>query len=134
MTRATKGFGRLIRLAHAAVARDLAYVLTLAERDAWRGFATVLRARLSPDERAELARAALEALEWQSLGQIVAALRDDGAGPPVPAFDDLAEEARQWADWASPAEIRSFAVASFLRMTPGERRDFLAFGRGRAAA
>jgi hypothetical protein len=133
MTRATKGFGGLITMAHGAVARDLGFVLTLADRDSWCGFTTVLRARLAPEERAELARASLLSCDDAQYAQIMIA-QEAGAGPPVPAFDDVAAEARQWAEWASRAELNAYAVAAFLRMTKRDRADFIAFGQGRLAA
>jgi hypothetical protein len=45
----------------------LTYTLTLGDREAWRGMTKVLVARLSPLERAELARAALLSLEDREL-------------------------------------------------------------------
>jgi hypothetical protein len=53
----------------------LTYTLTLADREAWRGLTKVLACRLSPQERAELARAALLALEDRELAAVVAACR-----------------------------------------------------------
>lgn len=46
-----------------AVGRMVTYSLTLGDRDAFRGLTVVLAARLTPLERAELARAALLSLE-----------------------------------------------------------------------
>jgi hypothetical protein len=50
------------------------YCLTLGRRDDWRGLTLVLR-RLSPVERAELARAALAALDDHELARIGGAFR-----------------------------------------------------------
>jgi hypothetical protein len=133
-SRPSTGFGRLIKTAHAAVARDIGYCLTLGDRDGWRGFTTVIRARLAPGERAELARAALMACDDTDLAMIFEAARDDGAGPPVASFDDVAEEARLWAEWASPEEASAYAVACLFRMTPHDRDAFVAFAQRRAAA
>jgi hypothetical protein len=122
-------------LAHAAVARDFGYVLTLGDRDAWRGFTAVLRARLAPEERAELARAAVLACDDEDVAVMVAALTGcDCAGPPIPAFDRVAEEAENWAACASDEELRAYAVACFLRMSLSDRGAFLAFATRRAAA
>ena len=81
-----------------------------------------------------MGRAALEAMDWEDLGKIVATFRDDGAGPPVPAFDDLAAEAGLWADHASRDELKAYAVAIFRRMQPRDRDAFLAFVQRRSAA
>jgi hypothetical protein len=128
------GFARFIRPAHAAVARDLAYALTLADRDTWRGFTTVLMARLQPEERAELARAALLSVDDSDLAAVTAALVPcDGAGPPIPAFDGVAQEAALWASWASVAELKAYAAATFLALPTRDRRAFIAFAKGRVA-
>ncbi len=61
--------------AYSAAARMLCYTLTLGRRDDWRGLTKVLAARLSPQERAELARAALQALDDTEFADIVRACR-----------------------------------------------------------
>ena len=45
-------------------------------------------------------------------------------GAPRPAFDDVAEEARIWADHASPSEIAHYAFHAFLRMSPDVKKRF----------
>ena len=47
-------------------------------------------------------------------------------GWPIPAFDGLAAEAAQWADWASRAELRAYLHACFSRLPQAERHRALA--------
>ena len=65
---------RVFLPAHSAAGRMVCYCLTLGRRDDWRGLSLVLR-RLSPAERAELARAALAACEDDDLALIGGAFR-----------------------------------------------------------
>ncbi len=68
--------------AFSAVGRMLTYTLTLADLEAWRGLTKVLACRLSPQERAELARAALLSLEDRELAAVVAACRAERGALP----------------------------------------------------
>ena len=54
----------------------------------------------------------------------------DGAGPPIPAFDGVMEEASFWADMASPSELDAYALATVTRMAPARRAAFLSHGGG----
>lgn len=55
------------------------------------------------------------------------------AGPPVPPFTGVMAEASQWADWASPAERKAYALACFTRLSPADRGAFLGYVQGEAA-
>jgi len=68
-----KGFGRLVRPAHAAVARDLGFALTLGNSRDWVGFATVCASRLTLAERGGLAWAAMLTLPADILRQVAEA-------------------------------------------------------------
>lgn len=59
-----------------------------------------------------------------------AALLDLGAGQPVPPLFSVMDAATDWADWASPAELKAYALASYHRMTPATREAFLRYVRG----
>ena len=45
-------------------------------------------------------------------------------GAPRPAFVDVKEDARIWADHASPSEINFYAWHAFLRMSPDIQKRF----------
>lgn len=72
-----------------------------------------------PDDREGLLEAALDHLR---------------AGQPVPPFTGVMAEAALWADWASPAELKAYCLATYTRMRPADQRAFLGFVKGRAAA
>ncbi|MFC4731976.1 hypothetical protein [Salipiger abyssi] len=54
---------KFAKLAHKRVAKALGFALTLARESGWHGFSTVLRTRLTTEERAALAFAALRSLD-----------------------------------------------------------------------
>ena len=43
-------------------------------------------------------------------------------------------EALLWAEAASPDELRAYCLSACKALSPAERRDFLAYASGRAAA
>ena len=114
----------------------IGHALTLhTDTEAWRGLASVLQARLTPFERACLAAVALEAAEDEEVCEILdATVSCRFAGTPLPSFLDPAAEARWWADIASPAELKAWLTACFLRLPKRERVGFLAAAKGRIAA
>jgi hypothetical protein len=59
-----------------------------------------------------------------------AALWDLRAGAPGPTFLSIMDEARTWADFATPAERKAYALASFTSLSPSDRAAFLAHVTG----
>lgn len=55
-------------------------------------------------------------------------------GFPIIAFDSLMAEAAFWADRASPAERKAYALACFNRMPARDQAAFLDYVQGRSAA
>ena len=55
-------------------------------------------------------------------------------GFPIVAFDSLMAEAAFWADRASPAERKAYALACFNRMPARDQAAFLDYVQGRSAA
>ncbi|MBU3028961.1 hypothetical protein [Paracoccus marinaquae] len=55
-------------------------------------------------------------------------------GQPVPAFDSVMAEASHWADWASAAELKAYALACYTRLSASDQHAFLGYVQGRAAA
>ncbi|WP_054302842.1 hypothetical protein [Gemmobacter sp. LW-1] len=55
-------------------------------------------------------------------------------GAPVPPLLNALDEARTWAEWATPFERKAFCLASFNALSPKEQAGFLAHVSGRAAA
>lgn len=61
-----------------------------------------------------------------------AALLDLGAGAPIPPLFSVRDAATDWAEWASNAELKAYALACYNRLRPADRSAFLAYV-GRAA-
>ena len=114
---------------HKKAAKVLGYALTLETPDAWYGASIVWQARMTPQEAAATAWAALHATEPE-LAQMVATAALGGAGAPLPTMEDVMADAGWWADLAAPEERAAYAVACFNRFSPVEREEFLEFARG----
>ena len=124
-----------MRFAHAdhrASARMLGFALVFGEGAGWLAFSAVIHARLSRTERAALAASALIAVDDEDLEPTLDAALG-GAGEPMPWLVSPLDEASTWAAIASNEERRSYALAAFSAMPPGDQREFLAYARSRAA-
>lgn len=121
---------------HASVVRMIGHALTLrTDVEVWHGLVSVLRVRLTKYERACLAAMALDAAEDEEVSKIVdAQLVSRSAGTPLPPFFDPSAEARWWADMASPAELKAWLTACFLRLPTREQAGFLAAAKRRVSA
>jgi len=87
----------------------------------------------SPRWRAAIAWGALRELDPDDAAMVAAHfLPNDGAGPPIPAFDGVMQEASHWANVASRSELDAYALACVTRMAPARQSAFLAYV-GRAA-
>lgn len=121
---------------HQSVVAMVGHALTLKDDvDIWCGLALILRTRLSPVERGCLAVAALDAADdeqfWLALE---ACMSPRLAGHPLPPFLDIDADARWWADLASPAELRAWLAACFVRLPSREKTSFLSAAKRRAIA
>jgi len=95
---------------------------------------TTFRACLSRADRATLAFAALKSLDHDDAILTVEAALQDGAGPPIAPFYSHMDEAAYWADIASEEELKAYALASFIRLSPRDKSGFLDYVQGRAVA
>lgn len=127
---------RHLKSRHQSAVNMVGHALTLEnDVDVWCGLGTVLTAQLSPFERGCMAATVLAAADDEQFWQIVeAAVSVRRAGQPLPLFLDIEGEARWWADLASPAELRCWLMACFVRLPERERTSFLASANRRAAA
>ena len=55
------------------------------------------------------------------------AIRDLGAGEPLPAFTTIAAEAERWAAFASLAELKVYAAAIIARLPQADRAGLQAY-------
>ncbi|MDP2739055.1 MAG: hypothetical protein Q8O82_10255 [Pseudorhodobacter sp.] len=113
--------------------RMLGYCLTLETPDAWNGFSLVASLRLTPNERAALAFAALNSLEPDE-AEMTAAAAIGSAGAPLPPFLGGMDEARFWASYANPAELKAYTLAAFEAMQAKDQAAFLDYAVGAKAA
>ena len=116
-------FARLIKDQHKRMSRMLGYTLFISDPEAWGGFSTVCRARLTVFERAALAVAALRSLPDTYALDTAAAVMG-AAGEPLPAFLGGMEDARSWASFATPSELKAYGLACFEAMAPRDKAAF----------
>jgi hypothetical protein len=92
---------------------------------------------MAPDHRLRVERAATLCLaiadcQPEEAAPILWAALDDfhRQGLPASPLTNLMTHATAWADWASEAELKAYAVAAARRMTPATREAFLVYMRG----
>lgn len=120
--------------AHKKTARAIGYALTLGDEAAWHGLTIVLMARLSDEERAAMAFAALMSLSDEHKAAVCDAVLPKGAGLPSAPLFGYMDQAAFWADMAEPDELAAYCLASFNAMPRGRQAAFLEHVQGRAAA
>lgn len=112
--------------AHKRASRVLGFALTLDNPASWYAASSVWQARLTPQETAVMAVAALNATESE-LEQSIAeeALYDFGVHRP--SFGTTILDAGVWADLATSEERAAYAVACVNRFTAAELSEFRSF-------
>lgn len=105
------------------MARMLGYCLLLGDAEAWQGFGLVAAVRLNAQERAFMAAVLLATLDLDTVADI-SATAIGCAGDPLPPFLGGMEDARSWASWASPRELKAYALACFEAMPPKDQAAF----------
>lgn len=125
-------FSKLIKRPHLGATRMLGYALTMHDYETWEAASAVWQARLTPEECAALAWAALRSLDRDHALAVTEAVLD-GAGAPLPPLFNATDEAAWWAGIASPEEIDAYAVATFNALSPAKRRDFIDYAKEVAA-
>lgn len=111
---------RYIKPEHKRMSRMLGYCLTLGTEQAWRGFSMVAAVRLTPEERAALAFAALQALQEDHAELAATAALD----APQPAPLGGMATARAWAVTASRAELKAMIAAAYDALSAEDRAKF----------
>lgn len=108
---------------HKRMSRMLGYSLMRGTPEAWADFSFVAQSRLSILERAGLAIATLRSMpDLFAMDTAAAALAV--SGDPTPCFLGGMEDAREWASFATPAELKAYALASFEAMAPRDKAAF----------
>jgi len=97
--------------------------------------AFILHQRLDLPERIWLAISSLLSLppdDAEELAECV--LCDLRAGPPLVTFWSVRDDAREWAMFASPAELRAYMAACWQRLSEADRKGFLRAARPKRRA
>lgn len=118
---------------HKSAGRSLCYALAADSFRNWMGVSAVWAARLSTQERAALAYAALKCLPPDQ-SRMVAESVFPGAGQPIPPLFNHADEAVTWAEFADLGELKAYALAAYERLPHADQVAFLDHVQGRAAA
>lgn len=116
--------GQIMKPEHKRMSRVIGYTLTLGDVDAWAGFTTVARARLTVEERAALAWAALRALDTPEQAELIAETVLTFADYPLPTFLNPMDDARWWASFASLKERKAYALAAYEALSMREQMAF----------
>jgi len=99
------------------------------------GLSDIYHKHLGPCERLCLASAALMSLDRDTAEQLAeSVLYDARQGAPVPPFDGLRAEARDWAAFASRGEVRAYLGACWNRLPEAEQARFLSAVRSKRRA
>ncbi len=101
--------------------------LTSGHEKAYQALSLMLRAHLNPDELQSVALSALDACdEDRARGIAVRVLGAiERAGWPAVPFGEVLDEATFWAEMASPAEWRAYALVCLGKLTPKQRAAVL---------
>lgn len=118
---------------HRAASRCLGFALTTNEVEAWHDCTAVWRMRLTEQERAGLAWAALRGLAPDT-AEHVALEALNCAGMPMPLLSPIVEEATFWASKAMPIEREAYCFAAYRSMAPARQLAFLNYIREARAA
>jgi hypothetical protein len=111
---------------HKKATQAMGQALLLDSGPAWMATSAIWQARLTSQNTASIAWAGLMATEAEFAALLAKELQM-GVGMPLPPFGEVMEDARWWADIASPEERSAVAVACFNRFTANERNEFRAF-------
>ncbi len=97
--------------------------------------AVILRHRLDTRQRIWLGIACLVSLPLDIAEELAeAVLHDLREGEPIPPFTSLRDEARDWATFASPGELKAYFSAIWNRLSEAERAKFLSAARPKRRA
>ncbi|MBF9057946.1 hypothetical protein HKCCSP123_02005 [Rhodobacterales bacterium HKCCSP123] len=117
---------------HNRACSALNHALTLGDDpEVWDCMTLVFGVRLTATERACILASIAQTMPPDD---VLAVLGSLGAASPLPVFDEVEDDARWWADLASPSEIKAWLVACYARLPMREQRAFLEAAMGRAAA
>ena len=104
----------------------LNYALQLATKSSFFGVADLLRTRFEVNERKTIVAIASLSLDASDAIECVeAAVSEIHFGLPLPSLTSHVDDAIWWAENASPAELRAYALACFIQMSKNEKQKFI---------
>lgn len=109
---------------HKSASRMLGYALTVNLPSVWVRSAIVWEARLTPQERCELARSVLMAMRPDEIRDLVSGMLE-GVGSPLPPFGDVLDDAQWWSANATAEELRAYCLIAFKALSPDEQAQFV---------
>jgi len=121
--RGRSAISKFAKDSHKRAARGLGYALILGDAFGWKAVTAVWAARLTAKERASLAFSALASLDYDDAVLTARMCLGDASGP-LPAFIGGMEEARFWAENATPIECKAYALAAYEALTKSQKSAF----------
>jgi hypothetical protein len=112
-----------IRPQHKRTAKMLGYTMFLGDAASYGGLSVIARRHLTLAERGGLACAFLGSMPEDCAMQAAATVLG-ATGDPLPPFLGGMEDARHWANRASDAERKAYALACYEAMTPRDQAAF----------
>ncbi|WP_208353358.1 hypothetical protein [Pseudaestuariivita rosea] len=106
------------------MSRVLGYCLTTGDFEGWTAFAALAMARLTVEERAALAWAALQSLDTPEQAELVTEAVLTPAGDPLPTFLNPMQDARWWAEMATNTERKAYALAAYEALPFADQMAF----------
>ena len=121
---------------HRCACTMLGHALSMgADAQVWADLTSVLHGRLTDLERRLMLATMIRAMHPDdALHVFETVLPARRAGPPLPVLDEIADDARWWADLASRPEIEAWLAACFARLPAREQQAFLDAASRRVAA
>lgn len=107
--------------------------LVSGHRDAWIAASRVWRNELEGFEGAQMALAALLAIDDPTFEMVIKAILAEPE-TPLPPFWSAMSEASDWAGRASYSSVKACALAAFNRLSISDQNSFLEFVAERRAA
>lgn len=119
--------------AHQRATQMLGYALTLGNAETWHLASLIFEARLTALERIHAACAFLFSLDSGDVSDIAGQPFGE-AGMPQTAFLSEMNQAMFWADLATVAERKAYALASYNRLDATDQAAFLEYVQGKFAS
>lgn len=89
------------------------------------GLPLAIARHLNEQERCALAFCLLKSLPYEMAYEVSEAVFGPGEGPQPPLDEDLAADARMWAQTSSEKVVKAYTAQGFRSLSPSNKRGFL---------